>query len=268
MSLHPHAEDWYVVALLLAAVAYAGGTARLWSRAGIGRGISVASACMFAAGWSALALTVMTPLHEIARVAFSLHMVEHEILMVVAAPLLVLARPAPAFLWALGRPASQCIQRILAAAPVRIVWGWISPPLQATLIHAAALWLWHLPGPFQAALLGEGMHALQHGCFFLSALLFWNTVLPAVPRWSAALPSAAALFATSVHSSLLGALLTFSPRLWYPAAADPYPICGLTRWEDQQLAGLVMWVPLGFIYLAAALWLIAHWVAAPREARP
>jgi cytochrome c oxidase assembly factor CtaG len=194
-------------------------------------------------------------------------MVEHEILMVVAAPLLVLARPVPAFLWAFGRPASQRIQQIVASRMVRVPWSWISQPLPATLIHAAALWLWHLPGPFQEALAGEGMHALQHASFLLSALLFWNAVLSISPRRAAALPSAAALFATSIHTSLLGALLTFSPRLWYLSAADPYPICGLTRWEDQQLAGLVMWIPVGLIYLAASLWMLSRWVVPHREAR-
>jgi cytochrome c oxidase assembly factor CtaG len=268
MTLHWHADDWYVLVLLAFALLYLVGLARLWQRAGIGHGVNLASAMAFAAGWGALAATVLTPLHEIARIAFSLHMVEHEILMVVAAPLLVLARPMPVFLWALGRSASHGIQQAATSRIVRVPWSWISPPLPATLIHAAALWLWHLPGPFEDALAGEGMHALQHACFLLSALLFWNAVLSVSPRRAAALPSAAALFATSVHSSLLGALLTFSPRLWYPGAADPYSICGLTRWEDQQLAGLVMWVPIGLIYLAASLWMLSRWVTPRWEARP
>jgi putative membrane protein len=265
MSAHAHAEDWYLIALLITALMYGYGLARLWRRAGAGHGTSTLGALLFASGWATLAITVLTPLHDIGRVVFSLHMVEHELLMVVAAPLLVLARPMPVFLWSVGRKTSRWMGAAASSWPIGPTWAFISRPLPATVLHGGALWLWHLPEPFQSALAGEGMHALQHASFFLSAILFWNAVLSTVPRPSRALSSAMALFATSVHSSILGALLTFSPRLWYPGSADPYPICGLTRWEDQQLAGLVMWVPMGVIYLAAALWMISRSLSSARR---
>jgi putative membrane protein len=256
MISHPHPEDWYALALIAIAILYIGGLLRLWRRAGIGHGAPAHAGVLFALGWIALSVTVLTPLHDIGRVVFSLHMVEHEILMVVAAPLLVLARPSPIFLWAVGRTMSRWIHAAVTLPPVRSAWTFASRPLLATAIHALALWLWHLPGPFQSAVSGEGWHALQHASFLLSALLFWNAALS--PRPAKALASSMALFVTSVHSSILGALLAFSPRLWYPSAVDPYPVCGLTRWEDQQLAGLVMWVPTGLIYLVAALWTIGR----------
>jgi putative membrane protein len=264
MMLHAHAEDWYVLALLLGALLYGWGLIRLWRRAGPGHGKSMFGALLFAAGWLALAGTVLTPLHDIGRVVFWLHMVEHELLMAVASPLLVLARPMPVFLWALGRRASRWLGNAVSRRPIGAAWAFISRPLPATVIHGSALWVWHLPGPFHTALAGEGMHALQHASFLFSALLFWHALLSPAPRPSKAFSSSMALFATSVHSSILGALLTFSPRLWYPSSADPYPICGLTRWEDQQLAGLVMWVPVGIIYLVAALWVIARALPARR----
>jgi putative membrane protein len=265
MSPHAHAEDWYLVALIVTALMYGYGLARLWWRAGSGHGTSMLGALLFASGWATLAITVLTPMHEIGRVVFSLHMVEHELLMAVATPLLVLARPMPVLLWAVGRKISRWLGAAASSRPIGPTWTFIGSPLPATVIHGAALWLWHLPAPFQRALAGEGIHALQHASFFLSALLFWNAVLSAAPRPSRALSSSMALFATSVHSSILGALLTFSPRLWYPGSADPYPICGLTRWEDQQLAGLVMWVPMGVIYLVAALWMIARSLSSARR---
>ena len=255
---HGHAEEWYTLALLVTALLYGSGLARLWSHTGLGHGASVPGVILFSCGWLVLAGTVLTPLHDTGRIVFSLHMVEHELLMAVAAPLLVLARPMPVFLWAMGRRVSRWLAAAVSWPPIEVPWALISRPLPATIIHGMALWLWHLPVPFQSTLTGEGMHALQHASFFLAALLFWNALLPPASRASKVLPTSMALFATSVHSSILGALLTFSPRLWYPNAADPYPICGLTRWEDQQLAGLVMWVPVGIIYLAAALWMIAR----------
>lgn len=264
MMPHGHAEDWYSLALVVTALLYACGLARLWRRAGTGHGTSVLGVLLFASGLLALALTVLTPMHDVGRVVFSLHMVEHELLMVAAAPLLVLAKPMPVFLWAVGRRVTRWTRNVVAYGPINSARAFIASPLSATVIHGIALWVWHLPGPFQSALSGEGMHALQHASFLLSALLFWNAVLPPAPRPSKVLSSSMALFATSVHSSILGALLAFSPRLWYPGTADPYPICGLTRWEDQQLAGLVMWVPVGIIYLAAALWTVARALPARR----
>jgi len=255
---HGHAEDWYMLALLATALLYGCGLVRLWRRAGAGHGAPMLGVMLFSSGWLVLAGTVLTPLHDMGRVVFSLHMVEHELLMAVAAPLLVLGRPMPIFLWAMGRRASRWLGAAVTWPPIGTTWTLISRPLPATIIHGMALWLWHLPVPFQSALTGDGMHALQHASFLLSALLFWNAILPPASRPSKVLSSSMALFATSVHSSILGALLTFSPRLWYPNAADPYPICGLTRWEDQQLAGLVMWVPVGIVYLGAALWMIAR----------
>jgi putative membrane protein len=133
------------------------------------------------------------------------------------------------------------------------LWQWLVEPTVATTLHAAALWLWHLPGPFEAALQNESLHAAQHIAFLGTGVLFWWSVLSASARRENAGAAALALFVTATHTGLLGALLTLSRGLWYPLAGDPWAYCGLTRLEDQQLAGLIMWVPPALVYLAALL---------------
>jgi putative membrane protein len=172
--------------------------------------------------------------------------------------LFVLSRPAPVFLWALPSRMRRGIRTVLHGSGAKGLWRRSTDITTASLLHAAAIWLWHLPGLFEQALFSEAVHALQHISFLGTALLFWWAVLSREARRRAPVAGALSLFATSVHTSLLGALLTFSHGLWYPGAGDPWPICGVTPMEDQQLAGLVMWVPGGLSYLFAALWLIGR----------
>jgi mono/diheme cytochrome c family protein len=104
------------------------------------------------------------------------------------------------------------------------------------------------------------VHGLQHSSFLLTALVFWSSVLPGAvlrSRHGAAIMS---LFGTMVYTGGLGALLTLGRALWYPAYAGTAPLWGLTPLEDQQLAGLIMWVPGGVSYLLATAWLVIDWL--------
>lgn len=218
-----------VALIALAALWYAAGIRRLWHRAGQGRGIARVQAASFAAGIALLALAVVSPLHQAAERLLWAHMVQHELLMVLAAPLLVLGRPMQAFAHVL---------------PLRVP-RLLADPLLAFGAHALAIWLWHLPPLFDAALAAEAWHFVQHASFLASALLFWWTIAA-----RADLAALASLFGTMVHTGALGALLAFARVPWYP---------GFTL-EDQQLAGLIMWVPAGLAYPAAALLIASRWL--------
>jgi putative membrane protein len=261
-----HLDLCCVVPAVLSGLLYGLGLRRLWGRAGFGRGASPWQVAAFAAGWLLVAISVLSPLHVLGTRVFVLHMVEHEMLMVAAAPLFVLARPAPVFLWSLPAGARRAVRDLIGGGRVRLLWRRITDPVAATLLHAAALWGWHVPGPFQAALTSEWVHAAQHVSFLGTAILFWWSVLSREGQRRSPGAGIFLLFATSVHTSLLGALLTFSHGLWYPDALDPFAICGLTRGEDQQLAGLVMWIPASLAYLLAALWLAGRWLVDHRSA--
>jgi putative membrane protein len=225
--------------------------------------LRLGEAALVAVGLTMLALALIGPLPALEDRSLAAHMVAHELLMVGAAPLLVVAR-----VWHLTLPALPFGLRRGAAALMR----WMRPalaalarPLAATLISGAVLWLWHLPGPFAAALEQPGLHALQHASFFLTALLFWAAMLaPAHQRREGV--AALYLFATALHTGALGALMTFSAESWFPLQGEP-PL-GLTPLEDQQLAGLIMWIPGGLVYAAAALLALGRMLSRPAAPLP
>jgi cytochrome c oxidase assembly factor CtaG len=202
----------------------------------------------------------MPPVHTIGGMLFSVHMVEHELLMAVAAPLLVLGRPLIAFLWALPQPARRDLGWLSRARPVHRVWLFTTSALVAWAVHALALWVWHLPALFEAALASEFVHSLQHVYFLGAALLYWTSLLHRRHDAEGRGVAVISLFATTLHSSILGAQLTLGTVAWYPLYGGRSAAWGLTAIEDQQLAGLVMWVPGGLVYMGAALALAAKWL--------
>jgi cytochrome c oxidase assembly factor CtaG len=248
------------VPLALSGTLYAVGVARLWRRVGIGRGVRIWHAGSFALGWALLVLALVSPLHWLGERLFTAHMVEHEILMAVAAPLLVVARPTGGMMWALPRrwrPAIGGIGRSRVLAPL---WGWLTDPLVATLLHGVALWAWHAPALYDAALTHPFVHWLQHLSFLITAILFWWALLRGRTRERGYGAAVFYLFATALHSGFLGILLSVARTPLYPAQTSQAPQWGFTPLEDQQLAGLIMWVPAGLVYLAAALALAGVWI--------
>ena len=214
----------------------------------------------FAGGWFALVVALISPLHAWGRVLFSAHMVQHEVLMLVAAPLLVLGRPIVVFLWAFPVNWSRRIGNVGKVGWVQRTWRLLTIPLVAWLVHAIALWMWHIPTLFEATLYSETVHTLQHLSFLLSALVFWWALIHG-PQGAMGYGAAVLyLFTTSVHSGALGALLTLAGSVWYPSYAPLTASWGLTPLEDQQLGGLIMWIPAGLVYVIAGLALFAGWL--------
>ncbi len=266
-------EPWVVALMLTSVGLYGAGYLRLRARSQRGRGVRARQLAAFSAGAVALVVALNSPLDALSAALFSAHMLQHELLMIVAAPFLVLGRPLAVWLWALPPGARPAIGAFVRATPCRAVWRGLTHPVFAWLFHATALWVWHAPRLFEAALASPGIHTLQHTSFLLSALLFWWTILgePAhhfrsahggragsdASRGAHAMLS---LFTTMVHTGALGALLTLSPGIWYPAYIETVSSLGFDPLQDQQLGGLVMWVPGGLTYLIAALVIGARWL--------
>jgi putative membrane protein len=254
-----------VAGLGLTAWLYSRGSWRLWDNAGSGHGIRRWEALVFGLGWVSLAIALVSPLHLMGEVLFSAHMAQHELLMVVAAPLLVLGRPIVAFLWAAPISWRRIAGTISGRSSVQRTWHLLTLPAVAWAVHAIAIWLWHVPALFQATLDSDLIHTTQHLSFLGSALLFWWSLLR-VREGRLGRPGAVLyLFTTALHTSLLGVLLTFSDRVWYPLYQSSTAPWGLTPLEDQQLAGLIMWIPAGVAYLVAALAVAASWLRLPRR---
>jgi len=258
--LAPFGWTWdpaIVFPLFLALLLFATGWGRLHARSKRGtRGLR-RRAVLFGLGWAILAGALVSPLHQGGEHSFALHMIEHELLMLAAAPLLVLSRPLAIILWAWPAPARHFLGRASVWPAVATVWRCLTKPITATLLQAAALWLWHMPTLFDLALAHDRWHVAQHLSFIISALLFWTATLDNDGAPAQRAVSAMCLFATSVVSGALGALMAMSTSPWYQGYArlGLAPL-GLTPAEDQQIAGLIMWVPGGLVHAMAALVLI------------
>ena len=254
-SLHP----LVLVPLCIAHLLYGRGVLRLWTRAGRGRGIAPLQVLSFITGEAAVVVALVSPLDPLGGTLLSAHMAQHGLLIAVAPPLLLLGRPGAAFAWGVphgwSRGAPGTIWRPLARLGRRL-----TRPVPAAGLHGLALWLWHAPAPFDAAVEHEWLHVLEHASFFGTGLLFWCAVL--TPRTSrTAAPALGAAFATLIHGSFLSALITMSPALLYGWYAVRTELWGMSALADQQLAGLLMWVPIGVVYFGACLLLASRFLS-------
>jgi cytochrome c oxidase assembly factor CtaG len=251
----PGPEPWMLVPMLLTAGLYAAGFVRLRRRSEHGRADLSRRGALFALGLATLAGATLSPLHQLGGRSFTAHMAEHELIMLAAAPLLVLSRPLGVMLWAFPAAVRQGLAAIPRSRSGAGAWALATDPWLATAVQAAALWIWHLPSLFDRALKSEAWHAAQHLSFFVAALLFWSAMLgPRKNPWI----SAACLFATSMASGALGAFMALSQSPWYgPYAALGLAAFGLSPSEDQQLAGALMWIPGGLFHAGVAMALLA-----------
>jgi cytochrome c oxidase assembly factor CtaG len=272
---HPHlAWTWntdpvVLVPIVALGLLYGVGIVRLWSRAGVGRGVPPWRALACAAGLAALVAALLSPLDAAAEASFAMHMSQHMLLVVVAAPLLMLGNVGVVALTALPGRVRVPLGRAFATPALRRVRAWLFAVPLATAVHGVVLWLWHAPRLYDAALADPLLHYLEHLTLFGTAVLFWWSVLGAGRRGMLGYGAGVgALFLTMLHSGLLGILITLAPTPLYASYADGAPWATLGPLEDQQLAGIVMLLPGGLVYLMAGLGLLAAWLAAAEVRAP
>ena len=231
---------------------------------------------MFCGGSCALAFALLGPLDAWAAHSFSAHMLQHQALMLIAAPLLVAGRPLAVWTWSLRAGDRHRVRAIIASPAWRATWWAMTGLTGATIAQLAALLLWHVPRFFDYAATHAAVHALQHTSFLASALCFWWAVrVPGRGRAEGASANSgvaiACLFLTMLGTGALGALLTFAPAPWYHGYAGEGPRFAASALEDQQLGGLLMWVPGSVAYLIAGLthaWRLLARQPAPWAPRP
>ena len=218
---------------------------------------------LFLGGWLVLTLSLVSPLHEGGERSFTLHMIEHELIMLVATFLLAASHAGGVLAW--GLPG--LLRRALGGgwkAPLSSLWRRLTEPVTATILQAVVMWIWHAPALFDRTLASQGWHVAQHLSFILSSLIFWSAMLDA--RRGSYLLSAGCLFVTSLVEGALGALMALSASPWYSAyAAMGMSGIGLDPTTDQQLAGLIMWIPGGLVHGGAALGFLYHWLTSSEE---
>lgn len=244
--------------LVLTAVLYAIGWWRLRRRTPGHAGPS--RALLALAAWLSIAAALLSPLDHLAHRLFVAHMVQHMLLIGVAAPALLLADPFPVIIWGLPRALRRATPRGLrrAALPGRL-WRTLTPLPLTWLMYALVLWLWHLPPAYDAALGDRLLHDVQHVTFFVGAILFWWPVIDPAPHFRAAAAYGrriAYLLLAAFQTAALGLLLTLSPWVLYPSYEA----------DDQIWGGIVMWGVGGAVDMLAILILIWRFLAEPAAA--
>lgn len=251
--------DAAALALLIgAALLYAIGSRRLSRRGAYVR--PVERAC-FWIGWSAMMAALAPPVDTAAAQTFSAHMAQHELLMLVGAPLVVVGRPIVPWLWALPGPARIRAGTGLQLRPLTRTWRLATTPVLAWALHGALVWIWHAPVFYEAALRSEAVHALQHATFVATAVLFWWGLV--YGRYGRAAYGASVLyvFTTMVHTGVLGAAFALSTSPFYTIYETRAAAAGVDAVADQQLAGLYMWIPAGIVLMISGLALLVAWLA-------
>jgi putative membrane protein len=222
-----------------------------------GRPVSGVEQAGFAAGLLVVVAALLSPLDALAAELASAHMLQHMLLIAVAPPLLAQGTPLRNLFRGLPRTTHRAAGQVLQTS--RRIGRPLSGPIASSTLHAIVIWGWHAPALYAAALADPVVHALDHACLLGSGLLFWHAVLSRRPGQDGFGLGLLALLATTIHTGMLGALMTFSGHPWYPELIGRTDAWGLTTLEDQQLAGLIMWVPMGFVYVIAAVILGSAW---------
>jgi putative membrane protein len=236
----PGATSWNLDPVLVAcltavALAYA------WSCRGTGAPSRSERAC-FTAGWAVLAAALVSPLCNLSVALFSARVGQHMLLALVAAPLVAMGRPGET----IGLPFRGWSGR--GSAGLFLSAG----------LFAIALWVWHAPGPYDLTFRSHVAYWAMHIATFGAAVWLWSALLDGFRGGGASL---AAGFATMMQMSLLGALLTFAPAPLFAVHAETTAAWGLTQLEDQQLGGLIMWIPAGALFTLYLLAGFGAWLS-------
>jgi putative membrane protein len=269
--LAPHdawsAWNWnpFILAgIILAGCLYGLGLRSLWRSASPGRGVSRWQAVAFYTGLLAVFIAEISPLDAMGGVLFSAHMVQHQIFVMVAAPLLVIGLTPAARAWLVPKGWRVGLGRWWhRQSGIKSMWRLITTPWLVWILHAAAVAVWHIPYFYQLAVVNGFVHALEHISFLFTALLFWWVVIGIAEHGRLEYGLGMLyVFTMAMFQGVIGALITFSRQPWYPIYAESVEAWGLTLLADQQLAGAIMWVPGNFVYLLAFVWLMSEWFKA------
>lgn len=212
--------------------------------------------------WRAIGVALVSPLDALSGALASVHMVQHVLLVLVAAPLLALSGPLPSLLR--GSPAvlrTATVQWRRRLGLSRGSLRFLRQPVGVWLLHVGTLWFWHASVPYDAAVEHHVLHVLEHASFLVTGVLFWHVVLGAraADRVSHGF-GVLLVFAMAMQSVFLSALLTFARTPWYSAYGTTTAAWSLDPLADQQLAGVIMWIPAGLVYVGAGLALLVAWI--------
>jgi putative membrane protein len=216
----------------------------------------------FLSGLVALGVAMLSAVEVLHDVLFTLHMVQHLLIMMVGAPLIMLADPYPFVLWGLPSNARRALIDLLTPwATVRRRLRRLATPWVIWGVYVGATWLWHVPAYYDAALRSELLHVVEHIAFFVTALLFWWIVTGASPRLHGRLGYGFRIgysLAALAQNEVLGVGIAFASEPLYTYYTTVPRLWGLSVLEDQALGAAIMWVPGGMMYALSGVILLAR----------
>jgi putative membrane protein len=238
----------------LVATAYSIGTARLTAASSSSpwRRRRVAFHC----GLLVLVVALLPSFEDLTGDSFPAHMAQHMVVLLVAAPLLALGAPGLPLLVALPTRWRRRVGALRSAPAVRRARSLATAPLLAVTVHTAVIWAWHLPVLYTAALASPTLHAVEHLCYLAVGLWFWTLLATTGRHRLEGGLAVLFVFLAALPMSALGALLTLAPRPLYPEQSG----LGAQGLADQQLAGLIMWLPPDVVYLSLCAVLMLRWL--------
>jgi len=251
-------EPMLLIGLTTVACLYWLGWCRLARMAG-GSAVSTRRAMAFLSGIIAVALALLSPIAVYSERLFFMHMIQHLLLLLVAPSLLLLGKPLVPSLWGLPAPWRMAVGRVLVPGrPLARLGHLMTTPLVAAAAFVTTIAVWHMPVFYDAAQGRSVTHDLEHLMFFGTALLYWWPVIhPAGGQrrlsYALALPY---LLPPFLESMLIGVLLTFAERPLYRTYAEMTMPWDFTVVTDQQLGGLIMWIPGGMFFLIPLIGLL------------
>ncbi|HEX4743676.1 MAG TPA: cytochrome c oxidase assembly protein [Candidatus Limnocylindria bacterium] len=222
----------------------------------------------FFAGLLVVLASLATDLERYAYELFSAHMLQHMLLTIVAAPLLLLGAPITPLLRGLPRGARRGLAPIARWRPLRAVLHALRAPLVAGILYVGGLYYWHIPRVYDAAVEDPLLHSVEHGWYLATALLFWAVVIDPAPFRSPMHYAARIVYlllAGAAQNTILGGVLAFSSRVFYPHYATSSLEYGLDPLTDQRIGGAIMWVPGDMIFLVAASFAFFRWLQSEED---
>jgi len=254
--------------LLLAAFCYVRGCQRLARAGGFHRQLGAGHVVAAFLGWAVLAIALLSPIAVFGGFFLSFHMLQHLLIIQVAAPLMLLGRPIPTVLLGLPRSFGRTLAPLLARdGPLYRLGSRLSEPVASLVISQAIFLGWHFPPLYDAAIQNSLLHNVEHLTFLVSALLLWWPALDPLSgrNLRRRLLSLVSLFIAFMLANVLGIWFVFTDTVIYPSYEVGPRLFGIDPRDDQIAGGLVMWVLGGLLYVVGLIGVAAAAMRAEEE---
>ena len=247
-----HGHPSVIAGLVALTVGYLVGVGPLRRRYGGAARIGPGRLILFLSGVLVIFIALLSPLHELGdNYLFSAHMVQHLLLTLVVPPLLLMGTPP----W--------LIRPLFRSAGALRIGRFLTLPVVAFILFNVVFVLWHVPALYELALRERGIHILEHLMFLVAALIMWWPILgmlPEMPR-PPYIGQMVYLFVQPTVPAILGAIITFSDGVLYEWYAQAPRIWDISAHSDQQVGGIIMWVPGGLAFLLTLAVVFLIWAS-------